>query len=118
MNLANNKVTAENFAEFITLVYQSKINSAAAQVILKEMIETGADPSHVMEDKDLSQMSGESELGDIIKKVIEENPEQVEQYKQGKEAIIKYLLGVVMRETKGKADPNATEKLLKEALTK
>ena len=116
MNLSQNKVTAENFAEFITLVYQSKINSAAAQVILKEMIETGADPSHVMEDKDLSQMSGESELGDIIKKVINENPEQVEQYKQGKEAIIKYLLGVVMRETKGKADPSATEKLLKESL--
>ena len=44
-----------------------------------------------------------------------ENPEQVEQYKQGKEAIIKYLLGVVMRETKGKADPSATEKLLKES---
>lgn len=114
----NTKVTAENFAEFITLVYQNKINSAAAQVILKEMVETGADPSHVMEDKDLGQMSSESDLTKIVENIIKNNPEHVTDYKNGKEALLKYFLGLIMRETKGKADPQTTEKLLKEELSK
>jgi len=115
-SLEDNKVTAENFAEFITLIYQSKINSAAAQMILKEMIKTGADPSHVMDDKDLGQITSEDDLGESIQKVLKAYPEQVEQYKQGKETVIKYLLGQVMRETKGKADPQKVEKLIKSKL--
>lgn len=115
---SKNKVTPENFAEFITLVYQSKINSAAAQVIMKEMISSGADPSHVMDEHDLSQMSSADDLTAVIEQIISENPDQVKEYKSGKETILKYFLGMVMRQTKGKADPQATEKLLQELLRK
>jgi len=111
-----NKVTPENFAEFITLVYQNKINSSAAQVILEEMIKTGADPSHVLDEKDLGQMSGANDLSEAIAKIINTNPEQVKQYLAGKEPIIKYLIGLVMKETKGKADPQIVEKMLKNQL--
>ncbi|MBT5338534.1 Asp-tRNA(Asn)/Glu-tRNA(Gln) amidotransferase subunit GatB [Candidatus Falkowbacteria bacterium] len=114
--LTKNKITAENFAEFITLIYQNKVNSAAAQMILKQMAKTGADPSHVMDDFDLSQISSEKDLASIIQKVIKDNPEQVEQFKAGKETVLKYFVGLVMRETKGKADPKKTEKLLKDKL--
>jgi len=116
--LEKNKITAENFAEFITMVYESKINSAAAQLILKEMIKTGADPSHVMDEKDLSQMSSEKDLAQIIQKIIKNNPEQTAQYKAGKEVVIKYFVGLVMKETKGKADPQKAEQLLKDHLLK
>jgi aspartyl-tRNA(Asn)/glutamyl-tRNA(Gln) amidotransferase subunit B len=111
-----NKVTPENFAEFITLVYQNKISSSAAQVILEEMIKTGADPSHVLDEKDLGQMSGANDLSEAIAKIINTNPEQVKQYLAGKEPIIKYLIGLVMKETKGKADPQIVEKMLKNQL--
>ena len=114
--LMANKVTPENFAEFITLVYQNKINSAAAQIILNEMIVSGADPSHVMDDKDLGQMGADDDLGAVIKKVIAENTNQAVEYRAGKEPLIKYFIGAVMKETKGKADPKVAEDLLREHL--
>jgi len=112
--LKDNKVTAENFAEFITLVHGNKINSAAAQTILEEMIKSGADPSHVMDDKDLGQMAESSEMIDIVRKVIAAFPDQVEEYKLGKEPVIKYLVGQVMKESGGKANPAKAEELLKQ----
>ncbi len=118
LSFNSSNITAENFAEFICLVYESKINSAAAQTILKKMSETGADPSHIMEDLDLSQTSDEGALNDIIIKTVAEYPEQVAEYKSGKTVVIKYFLGLIMRETKGKADPQVTEKLLQEYLAK
>jgi len=112
------KITAENFSEFICLVYENKVNSSAAQAILKRMIETGGDPSHLIEDMDLTQMSGSEELGTIIEKTLAQYPDQVAEYKAGKTVVIKYFLGLIMRETKGKADPQETEKLLQEYLAK
>ena len=116
ITLDDNKITAENFAEFITLVYQNKINSAAAQLILEEMAKTGADPSHVMDDKDLGQMEDGNELGSIIDDVISCNPDQVADYKAGKEPVIKFLVGQVMKQSKGKANPVETEKQIKKKL--
>jgi len=116
MPLVACKVTPENFAEFITLVYQSKINSAAAQIILNEMIISGADPSHVMDDKDLGQMGADDDLAGVINKVIADNPDQAAEYRAGKEPLIKYFIGAVMKETKGKADPKIAEDLLRENL--
>ncbi|MBI5076879.1 Asp-tRNA(Asn)/Glu-tRNA(Gln) amidotransferase subunit GatB [Candidatus Falkowbacteria bacterium] len=113
-----NKVTSENFAEFITLVYQNKINSAAGQIILEEMVRTGADPSQVMEEKDLKQVDNEADLAKIILKIIKNSPEQVEQFKNGKEAVIKYFIGLVMKETKGKSDPRKAEEILRVHLVK
>ncbi|KKQ80808.1 MAG: Aspartyl/glutamyl-tRNA(Asn/Gln) amidotransferase subunit B [Parcubacteria group bacterium GW2011_GWC2_38_7] len=118
ISFSASKITAENFAEFICLIYESKINSAAAQAILKRMVETGADPSHLMEEMDLTQMSGSEEIGTIIEKTLAEFPDQVAEYKSGKTVVIKYFLGLIMRETKGKANPQDTEKLLQEYLQK
>ncbi|KKR03682.1 MAG: Aspartyl/glutamyl-tRNA(Asn/Gln) amidotransferase subunit B [Parcubacteria group bacterium GW2011_GWC2_39_14] len=116
ISFKSSKITAENFAEFICLVYESKVNSSAAQAILKRMIETGGDPSHLIEDMDLVQMSGSDELGIIIEKTLAQFPDQVAEYKSGKTVVIKYFLGLIMRETNGKADPQETEKLLQEYL--
>lgn len=111
-----NKITAENFAEFIALVYQSKINSTVGQIILQEMILTGADPSHVLEEKDLGQMDSGEELKNILEKIINANPAQVADFKTGKEPIIKYLIGLAMKETRGKANPQEIENLFRELL--
>ena len=116
--IKENPINAENFAEFLTIVYQNKVNSSAAQVLLKEMFKRGGDPSMIMEEKSLAQVSDESELGSVIEKVINSNPEPVAQYKKGKENAVQFLVGQVMKETKGKADPQVVLKMLKEGLGK
>ncbi|MFW0862169.1 MAG: Asp-tRNA(Asn)/Glu-tRNA(Gln) amidotransferase subunit GatB [Candidatus Komeilibacteria bacterium] len=110
------KITPENMAEFITLIYLSKVNSSAAQIILKEMFDTGADPTHVMDDKDLGQMEAGEELDKIIDLIIESNPDQVAEFKAGKDPIIKYLIGLGMKATKGKGNPADLENIFREKL--
>jgi len=110
------KIDAENFAEFITLIYGNKINSATAQKILAIMVETGKDPTHIMEDEELGQMDNVKELEAIIQDAIKNNPEQAAAYRAGKYALVQYFVGVVMKETEGKADPNVTKVLLEKYL--
>ncbi|MFC1613025.1 Asp-tRNA(Asn)/Glu-tRNA(Gln) amidotransferase subunit GatB [Patescibacteria group bacterium] len=112
----NLKITAENFAEFITLIYQNKISSAIGQKLLKEMIATGKDPSNIIEENDLSQISNGGEIDEIIDKVIKNNPEQVAEFKSGKENVIQYLIGQIMKESKGKANPQMAGEMLREKL--
>ena len=114
---ANLKITPENFAEFITLIYESKINSAAAKEILSQMFKTGADPTHIMSEKDLSQVSDEKDLGSIISEVIKKNPDPVAQYKNGKYGAIMFLVGQVMKLTKGKANPQVVQNMLRKKLS-
>ena len=105
-------ITPENFAEFITLVYQNKINSTVAQKLLEKMYQTGKDPSVIMDEEDLGKGTAGTELEKIIEQVIAENPKQVEQYKAGKQTIIQYFIGQIMKETKGQADPQALKDTL------
>ncbi len=110
------KITPENMAEFLQLVFTRRVNSTAAQAILEKMFTTGKDPSDIMDELDLQQTSG-SDIEDLIKEVISENNSQVGQYKQGKTAVLKFLIGMVMKKSKGKADPVKVEELLIKLLT-
>ncbi|OGY91037.1 MAG: glutaminyl-tRNA synthase (glutamine-hydrolyzing) subunit B [Candidatus Komeilibacteria bacterium RIFCSPLOWO2_02_FULL_48_11] len=109
-------ITPENMAELITLVYQSKVNSTNAAAILSEVLSSGESPTEIMESKDLGQMLGQEGLEGIIDKIIADNPKQVEQYRSGKEAVLQYLVGQVMKQTHGKADAAAVQELLKNKL--
>ena len=111
-------ITPENFAEFITLIYEGKVSSKIAKIILEEMFKTGADPSHIIEEKGLVQIVDETEIEKIIKSVISKNPKVIEDFKKGKENAFQFLIGQVMVATKGKASPQIVNKLLKEELTK
>lgn len=109
-------ITPENFAELITLVYKEKINSSAGQKILKVMYEKGGDPTDIMKDMGLEQMDDEKQLEDTIKKVLQDNPDQVELYKGGKTALLQYFVGQTMAATKGKANPKKVSEILKKLL--
>jgi aspartyl-tRNA(Asn)/glutamyl-tRNA(Gln) amidotransferase subunit B len=109
-------ITPENFAELITMIYQAKVNGTTAQTILAEMFRTGIDPSHALEEKDLAQISDDKEIENIINRIIASNPEPVLDYKNGKIQAIKFLVGQIMRETKGKVNPQTAEELLKNKL--
>ncbi len=110
------KITPENFAELIKIIYQGEINSSIAQVVLKEMFEKGSDPSHVIDEKGLAQTNDEGELEKIAEKVIAENPDSVEDYNKGKENAIKFLMGQIMKATGGKANPQVAIEILKKKL--
>ena len=111
-------ITPENFAEFISLIYEGKISSKIAKIVLSEMFKTGADPSHIIKEKDLIQITDEAEIEKIIKEVLTKNQKVVEDYKKGKETALQYLVGQVMAQTKGKANPQLVNKLLSKTLTK
>ena len=110
-------ITSENFAEFITLIYEEKISSKIAKQILPEMFATGADPSHIVEEKGLVLMTDEKEIEKIAQRVISKNQKAVEDLKKGKETAIQFLIGEVIRETKGKANPQTVKDILSKLLT-
>ncbi len=111
-------ITPENFAEFTTLIYQGKISSKIAKQVLSEMFSTGADPSHIIEEKGLIQITDEAEIQKIIKEVISKNQKVVEDFKKGKEAALQYLIGQIMTVTGGKANPQVVKDILSKILTK
>ncbi len=110
------KITPENFAELMTLVYQDKINSSAAQTILGVMYEKGGDPTNIMDDMGLKQMDDDSALETIIKEVLAKNEKQVAEYKAGKTTVAQYLVGQVMAATKGKANPKKAQEMVSRIL--
>jgi aspartyl-tRNA(Asn)/glutamyl-tRNA(Gln) amidotransferase subunit B len=116
MTLSEIQVTPENFAEFIYLVQGGEITSTAAREVLLEMAKTGADPSDIIESKGLKQESGTDAIGAIADEVIAANESAVADYKKGKEAAIKFLVGQLMARSRGAANPQVAEEVLKEKL--
>lgn len=110
------RITPENFAELITLIYKGEISSKIAKQVLKEMFKTKADPSHIIEEKGLTQLTDTGEIENIIKQVISKNPKAVEDYKKGKQNALQFLAGQVMAATRGRAKPETVQELLKKLL--
>ncbi|MFA5021416.1 MAG: Asp-tRNA(Asn)/Glu-tRNA(Gln) amidotransferase subunit GatB [Patescibacteria group bacterium] len=110
-------ITPENFAELLTLIYSNRINNLAAQEILEAMFKTGQAPKAIMTEKNLGQMENDEEMAAIIDQVIQANPQAVADYNAGKEVSFKFLIGLAMREAKGKANPAVLNNLLKKKLS-
>lgn len=105
-----------NFSELISMITESKISSRAAKDILAMIVVNDESPMKIAEEKGLLQKNNEGELKEIIQKIIDNNKEIVETYKSGKENAIMSLVGQVMKETKGSANPQLALKLLKELI--
>ncbi len=105
------KITPEDFAEFLSLIWTQKVNSSAAQVILADMLATGKDPSHIMEDRGLGQIMDAEELRPVARDLLAKNPDIAAQYRAGKTAVLKTLLGMAMKATEGRAHPQTMERL-------
>lgn len=114
--LTDTKVTPEMFADLIVRIFHGEVSSSGAQTVLKEMFATGSPPGKIIEEKDLAQLSNMGDLERAADKVVADNPTAVGDYKKGKEASLKFLIGMVMRETKGKANPRVVEEILKKQL--
>jgi len=109
-------LTAENFAELIKMILKKEINSRAGKDVLRIMVEEGGDPSNIVKTRGLGQVSDEIELSSVAKKIIDANPNAVSDYKTGKQNALQFLVGQVMKETKGAANPEIIKEVLKKLM--
>lgn len=112
LSLSQANINPENFAEFVTLVATGKLSTTNGITVLSAMLETGMDPSHVMEERQLGSMSNEAELADIITRIIEQNPKEVTRYRAGEKQLFAFFIGMVMKETEGRAEPKLVRNML------
>ena len=112
------EITPEQFIDFLTFIFEGRLNSSNGQVVLAEMVETGNDPEDIVESRRLEQTSDADELESMIASVIESHPDEVAKYKDGKRELIKFFVGQVMKESKGTANPGLATEILKSALDK
>lgn len=110
------KVTPEHFAELMKLIHQSKVSQLSAKDVFAKMFETGEDPHQLLADLGLMQESDEGKIMDAIRQVIANNPRAVEDVKAKGERTFGFLVGQVMKELKGKGNPQIINQLLKRIL--
>lgn len=109
-------LTGQGLGEMLELLAKGTINGKIAKTVFKTMLETGKLPQQIVEEQGLVQISDEGALLAIVDAVIERNPQSVEDYRAGKEKAIGFLVGQLMKETKGKANPALVNKLLVDRL--
>jgi len=113
--LALSKLTPAHIADIILLIEKGSISSRVAKDILAQSFDTGIGPEDALAEQNLGQISDESELGAVIDKVIDENNSVWYNYKEGKENALQFLIGQVMKETKGRANPTTIIELFKKS---
>lgn len=113
----NNPCDPKHLAEMINMVKAGEISSKQAKVVFEEIMK-GKDPKTVVEEKGMKQMSDSSELLKMINDVLDNNPKSIEDFKNGKDRAVGFLVGQVMKASKGQANPAMTNQLLQEELKK
>lgn len=109
-------ITAETAIQLSEMVEKNELSSTAAKEIWAEMMKNGGDPRKIAEHKNMLQISDESAIAEIVAKVLTDNPEAAKDVKEGETKAIGFLVGQVMKESKGQANPGLAQKLIKEKL--
>lgn len=112
------KFKPEDLANLIKLINAGTISNAIGKKVIEEMYVSGKNPKVIVEEKGLIQNNDEGAILDAVKKVFDENPNVIEDYKSGKTQVLGFLVGKVMKETKGKANPQIVNKLVAEEAKK
>ena len=110
--------TSEDFIELLKAVKSEKINNNAGKKVLREMFETGKKPAEIIEEKGLAQIQDSSEIEGIVDEVLSNNQQSIEDYKAGKDRALGFLVGQVMKASRGKANPQIVNKLIREKISK
>jgi len=115
--MADLRVTPEALAGLVRLVDQGAVSSSLAKEIFAVMVDQGGDPAAIAKERGLIQVSNEGEIEALVDRAMAENPRSVEDYRAGKTAAAKHLMGQVMRLSRGKANPQLVNRLLERKLT-
>ncbi|MBO0444045.1 Asp-tRNA(Asn)/Glu-tRNA(Gln) amidotransferase subunit GatB [Vagococcus fluvialis] len=118
LELLETKLTPNNLAGMINLITDGTISSKIAKKVFKELIENGGDAKEVVEAKGLVQLSDPAQLLPIINEILDNNAQSIEDFKNGKGRAHGFLVGQIMKATKGKGNPGVVNKLLSEELGK
>src|SRR3989338_2900824 len=110
------KITAENFAEFVKMIYKGEISSKIAKMVLAEMVNTGVDPSNIVESNNWGQMKDDGALEKVVAEVLAKHPKPVTDYKAGNKNALQFLAVQVMKETRGTANPQKVREVLEKKL--
>ncbi|MBU2623500.1 MAG: Asp-tRNA(Asn)/Glu-tRNA(Gln) amidotransferase GatCAB subunit B, partial [Proteobacteria bacterium] len=109
-------VSSSNLARLLKLIDQNVISGKIAKTVFEEMAETGKSPEEIIREKDLVQVTDVSAIEEMVVKLIKSCPKEVADYKAGKTKVLDFFVGRIMKETKGKANPEIVNRILKEKL--
>jgi len=109
-------IPAANLAELVELIDKGEISGKIAKDVFRDMQEKGAKPSAIVEARGLKQISDEGAITAIVEEVLAKNPQSVEDFKNGKDRALGFLVGQVMKATRGQANPELVNRLLKEKM--
>ena len=118
IDIKESKLSPENISMLINRIDDQTISGKIGKSIFEEMCISGSSPDEIIDSQGLKQITDDDAIEKIIDKVIANNPKQVAGYKAGKDKLFGFFIGQVMKETQGKANPQAVNKILKEKLKK
>ena len=110
-------VQPNQLGSLLNMVEEGTISGKIAKTVFSDMLESGKDPEQIVKDKNLVQVSDESELLGLVREIIQQNPDQAEEFRGGKTKVMGYFIGQLMQKTKGKANPKLANKLFNEELS-
>ena len=105
-------VKPEYLASLVRLIDEGEISGKMAKQVFEKLYESGEDPESIISQEDLQQISDQDQLTSIVERVLESNPEKVEAYRSGKEGLLAFFMGQVMKETRGQANPQMVSEML------
>lgn len=111
-------VSPETLVSLLKMIDEGIISGNIAKMVFEEMYQTGKEPTAIVEEKGLKQITDDKAIDEMVETVLQANQSQVEEYKGGKEKVLGFLVGQVMKLSKGKANPGAVNKLIKEKISK
>ncbi|NLO97282.1 MAG: Asp-tRNA(Asn)/Glu-tRNA(Gln) amidotransferase GatCAB subunit B, partial [Peptococcaceae bacterium] len=118
VELSEAKITPAGLAKLLELIKQGTISNNMGKKVFELMFEEGKDPEQIVKEKGMVQISDEGQLTQILTEVIAQNPKSVADFQSGKEQAIGFLVGQVMKATKGQANPGVVNKMLRKMLKK
>ncbi|SDY15573.1 Asp-tRNA(Asn)/Glu-tRNA(Gln) amidotransferase subunit GatB [Thermoactinomyces sp. DSM 45892] len=118
VEIHQSNITPTLLAGMVDLLQKGTISSKIAKTVFKEMVETGKEAAKIVEEKGLVQISDEGAIRSEVVKVIEANPQSIDDFKNGKDRALGFLVGQVMKATKGKANPQMVNEMIREELSK
>ncbi len=111
------RLNHEQFFDLVDMVKQAEVSSSGAKVVLLDMVVTGDDPGNIAKDKNVIQVSDSNEIEKIVDMVIEANPKAADDIRNGETKVIGFMVGQVMKESKGKANPGLAQELIRKRLS-
>ncbi|MDZ7671341.1 MAG: Asp-tRNA(Asn)/Glu-tRNA(Gln) amidotransferase subunit GatB [Halanaerobiales bacterium] len=117
MEANETKINGELLGKMLQMLDDGVISSKIAKTVFEEMFYTGKDPEDIVEEKGLKQISDQDKLESLVEEILDDNPEAIEDIKNGKDKAIGYLVGQVMKETKGKANPQMVNELFRKKIS-